>query len=509
MKKFRIPSKYILIFLVVFFIELCFGFYMCYIKGVILSDAFSRTANSFYVLMVKPVRFASIGLVWNPLPSVLQLPFILFSKIWRPIASKGLSAVIVNSIFSGISAVLIIDTFKRFKTNRKFVAIATFLYVFNPFIFYYGCNGMSEGIFFTIIIFCICKLTLWMKFGKSRHIVEIAFAFVFLFFTRYEAIPFAFSIGLCIIIRLLFCKNERKYWVDTTWRERYFYVEGTMTLLYTPMAYSILLWVIFNWVISKNPIYFLNSAYSNISQSIFSSDFGTVTDIFIYVIQRSIPFISLFIAILLIRIITKRTIKSDIIGLSLIVFIMIAFHFYMLQSGKSFGWLRFFAYCLPICFSWIPYEISELKSENKKTGQAICIAALFITFILCTLALQDPDLSKEEHNLVISDETKKVADYINTKLQDETILMDCFLTNNIVLNIDNVDHLIVSSSLNFGDCVKDPVGMGVGYILVPDTSGVGNLDAINSRYPTLYKEGAEWCQEEESFTGYKLYRVNE
>jgi hypothetical protein len=275
------------------------------------------------------------------------------------------------------------------------------------------------------------------------------------------------------------------------------------------MAYSILLWIIFNWVISKNPFYFLNSAYSNISQSIFSSDFGTVTDISVYVLQRLIPFISLFLAILLIRVITKRAIKSDIMGLLLIVFIMIAFHFYMLQSGKSFGWLRFFAYCFPICFSWIPYEISELKSKYNKMGQIICVVALIVTFILCTLALKDSDLAKEEQNLVISDETKKVAEYINTHLQDETILMDCFLTNNIVLNIDHVDHLIVSSSLNFNDCVENPVGMGVGYILVPDTSGVGNLDAINSHYPTLYKEGAEWCQEQESFAGYKLYRVND
>lgn len=491
----------------IFVLELAYGFYVCYFQGRILNDAFSRTANAFYVIFIKPSRYASVGLVWNPLPSTLQLPFVALAKIWRPFASSGICAVIVTAIFAALAAGVLLDTFERLHVKQKYAVVVTLLYVFNPFIFFYGCNGMSESIFFTLIIYIVCNLSLWMKMGKSKHLVKIAFALVFLFFTRYEAIPFAVAVGICIIIHILFDHKERIYWLNNTFRERYFYIEGTMVLLYTPMAYGVLLWVIFNWVINGNPLYFLNSAYSNVSQSIFSRDFGSCWDILFYEFERLIPFIPLFLLIIVLYICRRRVFTTDFAAVLILNLTLMVFHYWMLLSGSSFGWLRFFSYTLPISISFVPFLLSETKLKHLNTVKAAFAVTLVISGLLCAYALQDEDLAKEELNVTISNEVYTMADYINEKLSEEIVLMDSFLTNGVILNVDNVDNLVVSSSLNFYECVADPVGQGINYLLVPDTSGVGNLDAINAAHPDIYSSGAEWCELEVEFDGFRLYRV--
>lgn len=487
--------------------EAGFGFYFGYVKGIILTDAFSRTANAFYVIFVKPPRFASIGLVWNPLPSTVQLPLIALSKFWRPLASSGIAANIVTALFAAITSGILLNTFMTLKISNKVSVIVTSLYTFNPFIFFYGCNGMSETIFFTFLVYIICNLTLWLKRGKSKYIITIAFALIGLFFTRYEAIPFAAAIGICLILIIWLSKRERRYYKKGDILERYYYMEGSIILLYTPLFYAIFLWIIFNLVITGNPLYFLNSSYSNVSQSIFSKDFGSLLDIIIYSMVRVKPFIILFIGIIIIRIIQKNLLRIDILILSILVSSLILFHCYMLLKGNSFGWLRFFSYSLPICIAWIPYEISVVNKKYRTVAISISVLCLSLSYVLCFNALKDPDIAKEEQNLTISQETYYIARYINERLPDKKIMMDSFLTNGIILNINNIDNLVVTSSLDFYECLDNPVDNKVDYILVPETKGVGKLDAINQKYIDLYSDGAEWCKEETEFEGFKLYKV--
>ena len=89
--------------LVVFLLEWAAGIWMGY-RGVLLGDAMSRTANAFYVLYSRPYTLTSMGLVWNPLPSMLQLPFVWASKLWRPLVTKGISMSFVSALFAGWGA---------------------------------------------------------------------------------------------------------------------------------------------------------------------------------------------------------------------------------------------------------------------------------------------------------------------------------------------------------------------------------------------------------------------
>ncbi|MDF2595859.1 MAG: rane protein, partial [Clostridia bacterium] len=191
-KKYNPNFKLVMIIATtVFFAELVYGIYLGYVKGILLNDAFSRTANAFYVVFVKPSRYASIGLVWNPLPSTLQIPFMALARYWRPIASSGISGTITTAAFAALGVGILLNTFLNLKISRKYAVLIVLLYALNPFIFFYGSNGMSETFSFFFIICSVSALTLWMERGTSRYMIQLGFALVGLFYTRYEALPFA------------------------------------------------------------------------------------------------------------------------------------------------------------------------------------------------------------------------------------------------------------------------------------------------------------------------------
>ncbi|MDD3306671.1 MAG: transposase [Acetobacterium sp.] len=496
---------------IVFLLEAAYGIYLGYGMGVLFGDAYSRTANAFYVVFIKPQRYASIGLVWNPLPSTVQIPFMYLAEFWRPIASKGISGTITTAFFAALSAGMILKTFHKFKVPNGYALLVTLLYTLNPFIFFYGANGMSETISYFFMIYSVCSITQWIKFGTSKYMIHLGFALAGLFLTRYEAIPFAIAIAICVILNILLNPEEKKYVLLKNKNERFYYIEGTLILVFLPMGYTVFLWILFNFVITGNPFYFLNSVYSNVSQSTFATVNGTYFEIVLYVMERAILFLPLYFAIVLIRIKEKRFHNFDFISLSTFVIAMLAFHYIMLLKGDSYGWLRFFSYSLPICIAWIPYEISICSSKNLKLAKLVIVCSLIISsFMYMNVFANNKELAKEEIGSFegsVNKESYTVADYLNTKIPDKKILMDAFTLSGVVLNTENIDNLVISSSPNFYDSVEDPLHHGIDYLIVPDPSGVGALDAINSRYRNLYENGTEWCVEEMKFDGFKLFRV--
>lgn len=501
-------STLITVFFLVFFLEMAGGIYYGYFKEILLNDAFSRTANSYYVLFLKPLRFASIGLVWNPLPSVLQLPFVLIANFWKPMVTHGISAAIVSSVFAAGSCVLLYKTFLRYNVSRFKTIVLLVLYGLNPYIFFYGFNGMSEIIFFYLIIYIVSYLNLWIDERSPNYIMKIGFALALAFLCRYEAIPFAGAVGLGVLTIIFFINKEKRFISKFNRKEKYYYAEGTGIVLYTPLLYSIFIWIIFNWVITGNPLYFLNSAYSNASQSEYATFDSAPLEGFVYVMKNSIPFISVFIAIIIVRIISRRLLKRDFIILLFLVVTMILFHYLMLLRGNSYGWLRFFSYSLPICMAWLPYELSQLKNKVYQNISFVVLAlSLLSSFVLTGYFLTNPELSHEENNLTISNESRRIAEYINNNLEDEIILVDSFLTPGIILNTNNIDNIVTSASVGFYEIVDNPRKYGISYILVPEPTRIGHFDAINLRYPNLYSDGMEWCVKVKDFDGYRFFKV--
>ncbi len=509
--------------------ELVFGYYFAFVKKAFPGDALSRTANAFYVIFIQPPHLGAIGFVWNPLPSLLQLPLVLFYPVFKGMVTNGYSGTIVTAIFSSLACSAIYRSFKKAEVSTIVAIIITLLFCFNPYIFIYGLNGMSEAIFFYFILCIAISFTNWEHDpGKANNIIKMSIFLAFAFLTRYEAIPLAVAIFLSIGLWALSTEKG-------SFQKRWSRFEGTCTVIFTPLAYSILIWILANWIIMGNPLYFLNSAYSNQGQSSTINDpilihaVHNINGVIAAVGNKIIYFLPIVMGVFILKIINKSIFKKDTIYFMLFLVSIMGLQAVLIFKGVSANWIRYYAYILPISAAWYPNEIGGMPTNVKKTvGTIITIIFFIFTSFSVYYAMGNKAIAHDEYLMIkpwtssdygsnggISDADIKTSNYINKNCAAGKILLDTFMTFKIVVNINNLGNVVTSSSYTFYDAINSPVKNKIKYIVIPNPiskNGVTNLsslDAINKKYPNLYKNGAKWCKlVVEIDNDFKIYKVN-
>jgi hypothetical protein len=526
-----------IIFFSVLVLELGVGYYITFVNNLVMSDAICRVAGAFYVLYIQPAHLASIGFIWPPLPSLLELPLMPLVQIYKPLATFGLAGVIVTSLFSAGTAVLIYKNCKHFKMSSWLTVLILILYTFNPFIFIYGFNGMSETIFIFFIVLTITELVQWMDDEKWTHLVWMGIALALAFLTRYESV--AFAAGVFLVIGLFMIKKHRlnrqndvaynqddgdgdsngnsKHSRKSIWS----YFEGTSLVVFMPFAASVILWILVNWIIMGDPLFFLTSEYSNEGQTggSLGADMlalmGNTSAVLAFIAKKILPFISLLVIILLIRLFDKRFLKWETLMIFVIALSIPAMQYILLMIGSSYGWFRFFVYPLPIAIAWLPYEFNKLsptKNILKTISACFCCIALIVSGLLTLLAINNSEWGSEEYSTYLSGNSgsdraiqKEVADYINQNCSDGVLLLDSYHTWYVILSLDTTDNVITSCSYTFEDAVEYPFEYNVEYILTVDESMPS--DSINKYYPDMYENGEDWCTLVKDFGVYRLYEV--
>ena len=506
------------IFLIIFLTELAVGYYVNHINKMIVGDALSRVANAYYVLYIEPPHLASIGFVWNPLPSFLELPFMFLYRFYKPIASSALAGVIITAAFTAGTAVLIYFNCRHFKLSPGISLLLTALFSINPFIFIYGFNGMSEAVFIFTIVLTVTEFIKWMDDEAQTHLLTMGIAMALAFLTRYEAIPLCIAVFIAVSL-VIFRKRKRRF---PDFHSAYHYFEATGVVIFTPVIAAVILWLLGNFIIMGDPLYFLHSVYSNQAQAINIQNPEIIGVIhhplaaMVYEIKRSLVFLPVFVFIIALRLWAKRLFTPETLILLLLVIAIPALHYIMLIEGASYGWLRFYVYSFPIAFAWLPYEMSKVEFSNvslKPLVTAATIGVALFAAVTTGIVMVNPSLAPEENTTYRQKNQNfelqiQIAEYINTNMKNDTILMDSFMTYEIVLNLDNTRRIITTCSYEFRNAVDSPQTYGVQYILAVKDEGLGKLDAINTQYPELYQYGAPWCTLVKDFGGYQLFQLN-
>jgi hypothetical protein len=409
------------------------------------------------------------------------------------------------------------------------------LYAFNPFIFLYGSNGMSEAIFIFFIILTITELVRWIGDEKWMHLIWMGIAMALAFLTRYEAIPFAAAVFLALAFFAikkcrLQIKSERdnnNYYTsdDSNVKGKSIssYVEGTAIVVFMPLVTSVVLWVLVNWVIMGDPLYFMTSQYSASAQAevmtpaLIAALKGNLGGVLLYVLKQSVSFLPLLAVILFIRYSGRRLLQWETLMLLALALSIAAFHtFEIFRGGSSYGWLRFFVYPLPVALAWLPYEFSKINGKSpsfNKLAAPFCCVALAVSILFTGNALNNWEMASDEYTTYTQGEQtglsqKEVADYIDENCSDGIILMDSFQTWYVIMSLDSTSNIITTCSYTFEAALEDPSGHNVKYILaLANNGGLGALDAVNVRYPDLYENGADWCTLVMEWDDFKLYEV--
>ena len=489
---------------IVFLLEWAAGIWMGY-RGVLLGDAMSRTANAFYVLNSQPYTLTSMGLVWNPLPSVIQLPFVWASKLWRPLVTKGISMSFASALFAAWGAKALYSCFHTMKCRERDALLITLLYALNPYVVFYGANGMTEIMMGAAGIQVIASLTGWMRKGRPYFLIEMGMSFVVMFLIRYEAVPFAIFIALGMALHMAVSRREKKYYPEKG-LEPLWYIESTLWVTFLPVIFAAVVWVIYNWSITGNPLYFMNSGYSMSAYSAYYQDYGGILSAVSFVFSRVWPMLIPLAALMIARAVSGTFFRYETLIMFCSVTGMTLFTTVMILLGKSGGYVRYLCYPLFFAPAFIPYAVNTAE-KNRRSVIRITAAGLLAAGLVFCWGFRYSSMFREDLVLNIPAHSETVADYLNANCRNSRVLMDSYRTYYVIMNADDPEAWVISCSPDFEDCVADPVKNGIDYMVVPQIGSYGNMDALNIAWPKLYYGGEDWAQEIASIGEFKVFKV--
>ena len=498
-----------LVFAVTFALNLAMIWVVVFHLGIFVTDAMARTRSAWQVFFSAEPRLTNVGLVWSPLPTILQLPLVLLP----PLRVNGISGNLVTAVMGAGTAVLLNSLARSEGWPRigRFLLVTAF--ALNPMVLFYSANGMSE---MTLIFFSVWTILLWLDWCRTRRrvlLIWMGVACSLAFLSRYDALVLATI--LCILV----------FWFSRRDPERKRgEAEGSMLAFAAPVGYATFMWVYFNWTIMGDPLYFATSPYSNAGQINYQLAVlpniaemkhdlpRTAGAILQQLWQLFPPFIllSVGLAVLVAR-------RRDPVGLGLlaVAWSFPLFTWLNLFMGQSALFLRYFILAIPTAFLlgvWIAPRLGHFKLA----GSSI-VLLLGLSAVITGLTMEQASdwgqwndifirsLLRNERVEIWAPE-KELASHINGRVHGREVLVDDFQGYRVIFFSGHPEYFCTPADGDFQEVLRHPYGK-VTYILSSSRELEGSLNQVNIAYPTLYANGGSWVVLEKESWVWKLYRV--
>ncbi|MBO0681400.1 glycosyltransferase family 39 protein [Mycolicibacterium sp. S2-37] len=478
-------------------------------------DAPSRVANAGYVVMSRQPHLSAIGFVWNPLPSLVEIPLLQFAR-WIPeFKTHGLAGVVQSALFMAGAAVQV----RRITLDRAVPAgwrrLAVACFALHPMIVIYGASGMSEAAETLCLVWCARHLLRWLS---RRRVGDLAWAGVALglgYLTRYEVVPAACGVALLVVIA---SHGQR-------WRHGRFATSllNAMIVLF-PIGTAFVTWSLTSWIVTGELFATLSSQYGNESQVAAAAAKGgplveAASSDWVVIAARLLgmnPFVGVAVGGAIAYSVVSR--RLDLLVPVATFGPVLAFAVWGQYTSTTFGWFRFYLLAVPlvVCLALVcwptappPRRLSPADNILRRAGAGLLCASLLVGFPVTAYAMSDQRIGNQQlqfglrslldphtyppaeqwyRRLMISD--RAVADYLDRQeLPDGSVLMDTFNTWGIWLASDDPKQFIITSDYDFTVAVNRPWESGVQYIIATNPAFT-DADALNMRYPSLWQDGA-------------------
>jgi 4-amino-4-deoxy-L-arabinose transferase-like glycosyltransferase len=200
---------------------------------------------------------AQLGGVWLPMTHILLSPFVINDFLFH----TGFAGTIVSIVCTAIGAVALFRIV-RFQFNSVPAGLlASSLYLMNPSVIYMGIVPMMEAPFMMFFLLSVYYVQKWYyiysagedTWNQYRTILKCGLVVSAASLTRYEGwiLPFGL-IGLLALIQLILVRRKE-------WRYRF---EAIILVAIIFGSLGITMWVLWNTVIFKDPLYFATGPYS-------------------------------------------------------------------------------------------------------------------------------------------------------------------------------------------------------------------------------------------------------
>jgi hypothetical protein len=543
----RLLSEGTLWFLSSAALYLIVGAFLVYRHDVIQGDSLSRLANGYYVITSRFPHAGAIGFVWNPLPSLLTLPFIPLKHVAPSLFTHGYLMNIESALFMAGTVVLVARFLRQHGVPDVWRVLITVTFAVSPMIVLYGANGMSEAMMLFFIVAACLSSSRWLETGSTRALVTAGLCLALAYLTRDEGLVAA--VGIMVVVGILGFDRAAGAWRA---RLRRASVDVSIVGLPFVLTFGVLAGIAYELVHQPFPAF--TSQYGNTTQvhdkfggiaAVLQGGTGAAARIRYSLTQGVLlePLLVLIVLFAFYKLLRRDgRMMIPVAGLGSVL----VFHWVEFARGQTFGWLRFSITEIPLAVmlggllladrSRAPLTSRSLLPVPRETNRwlaELISAAVVIALIAGSptqlAAMQSPRIGREEAGQVaafsarlgrpgaydqvgVFKTQRTMAAWLDAQhLKEGAVLTDDAYTFGMILASSKPKQFIVDSDYDYDAALADPVTFHVRYVVVPDPA-VFPHDRVNQAHPNLFVSGDQDMKLAQTFTDrtvtFKVYAVN-
>ena len=484
------------------------------VAGIVFPDAVSRTANAFYVLFSRYPHLPAMGFVWNPLPSMAQLPFLALRGVVPGMTTSGLAGLIESAACMAATVVALGSCLRKLGVGKRLRGVLLALFGLQPMVLLYAGSGQSEPMLLLFLTLTVSALISWISLQQVGALAAAGVCLGLAYLTRYEAVAAGLVVAVAVAGVTLF--RTRGPWRD---RARLAVIDAVVVA--SPQVFAVAVWAASSKILVGSWFPTFSSGYGNSFQvngqaaNIAAATGHGLADTLAYIARQLAALAPFGLPIVVAALIVAHRRRQLEALVALIVFgSVLGFAAAVLVSGTSFGWLRF-------QFSVVPLTLLAagvlLARPSGAAGASRGVGGRIVaTVVLLALAAAIPvqavvlttpswNLAREEAPMLAAVfraglpgadpsrvdpfrvDRRIAADLDAMALPDGAVLTDAAYSFAVITASSHPHSFVITPDLDFAAAVARPTAHGVRYLLVRSSAPA---DAVQSAWPQLYATGA-------------------
>ncbi len=335
------------------------GVYLYLGIGYINPDASSRIANAGYTIWSRFPHLGAVGFVWNPLPSLVEIPLVEMTRHWPlnqwpELRRVGFAGAVMSALFMAGAGWQVRRIALDYGSGRVLRWIAVAAFTLNPMIVLYAGMGMSEAPFLFFLLWTCRRVLLWVNRSHVLDLVVAGVALGLAYLTRYEALPAAVGVGLGVFV-LSTRSSHRPVGLRgrASWQAGVAFGLHDAAIVLLPTVFAFVLWAISGWLLDGNAFSQFSSQYGNAAQVeaagiISAQDVGAgpLAEVIAGNLLGMQPL--LFAVLPVVAWIAVRLRRVDAAVPGVIFGSVLLFQMSAVILGSTFGWFRFYMAATPL-----------------------------------------------------------------------------------------------------------------------------------------------------------------
>jgi hypothetical protein len=421
---------------------------------------------------------------WPPFPVLLRLPFaVLVRDEAGPVAS-----LLISALF-GVAALFLLHRILREWGIGWPRWLMTASLGLNPLFLRECCDGSSGTPVLFLLFLATYGLIQWITQKKLRFLIYLAFGSAFLLATNLEMAPWGLLVLLLFVLDQFLSPSQSHH------------REAVLILAFFPPLYTVGLWMLMNWLVMGDALYFVRSLFTPASVHDVIPAAPVETAISCY-LSAAMAFALLLVA----------WVRRDRAGLYLGIlgFCPMAFALFMEKKGWLWNQVPVLSSLFPLAILSAAY-IAVLSRRFARVA-AGCAALALLTIagsmIVKHYARERGARNDGEYARVTTEQNQwmpRIERHVLNRSKYATVFV-CGYDGFSLLGARPSPVFIRALDFNFDKAEKDYSGHDL-YVLVRQPQGRSAMDSIHWKYERIFTLGSRTTLYDADFGDWRLFEI--